>query len=47
MPLKIALIVGVTTTLSGCMDSGHDNQLERYKNATFESEGERLYFTGV
>lgn len=50
MLLNIAVIVGVITILSGCMDSMHsfdDNQLERYKKKTFESEGERLYFTGV
>lgn len=47
MLTKLTIILASTIAMSGCMDSMHGNQANQFQGAKFNSEGERLYFTGV
>lgn len=47
MAIKLSIILASTFVMSGCMDSMHGNQANQFQGAKFNSEGERLYFTGV
>jgi len=44
MAIKMTFMLASTLFILGCMDSNQNNQFQK---ATYDSEGERLYFTGV
>ena len=50
MTFKMTFMLASTLSISGCMDSMHsmhNDQNRQFQKATYDSEGERLYFAGV